>query len=433
MKNLFKAENSKLNKAENSKLISFLGKKSHLISYLIADVALVCAVLVGYHTDFSWLVFILILLTLLSSIVFCKKYNNIGVNINRMLIGAMFIFSSFLKGVDPLGTKYKMQDYFLAYKLEWMNDAALVLAVIMILAEFIVGICLLVNVLPRLATLGATLLMLFFTTITYFDAKYNLVPDCGCFGTAIKMSNWQTFFKNLVIDAVLIPVIANNKLLKNRLLTYIGQWVAATVLMIAFLWFQIYNIRHLPVIDFMDWKVGRDMSALRYDPGEIYVTYQNNQTGELQEFKTPNYPWNDTVWMKEWSWVSTRTEGGSASLGFEILDAEGEGNEPTKRLFSTENLYVFVAPYIQEFSEKDFENCRKMIEIIEKNGYNHMWITAELPEYIEEISEQYPMFYEVYFGDELELKTMVRSNPGLMLIDKGVIKNKWSRIDFPIE
>ena len=129
----------------------------------------------------------------------------------RILVGLLFIFSSFTKGVDPLGTKYKMLEYFAAYGIEWMNDAGLVLAVVMILAEFIVGICLLTNVLPRLATLGATLLMIFFTATTFFDALYNLVPDCGCFGAAIKLTNWQTFGKNIVIDAVLLPVIINNK------------------------------------------------------------------------------------------------------------------------------------------------------------------------------------------------------------------------------
>ena len=276
--------------------------------------------------------------------------------------------------------------------------------------------------------------MLFFTVTTYFDAKYDLVPDCGCFGTAIKMSNWQTFFKNLIIDSVLIPVFVNNKSFKNRLLTKVGQWIAAGVFMIAFLWFQIYNIRHLPIIDFMEWKVGRDMSdVLKYDPGENYVTYKNNKTGELREYLSPNYPWNDTVWVKEWTWVSTRNVGASESIGFLIEDAAH--NDVTEKLISTENLYVFVAPCIREFSDKDFENCRKMMEVIEKNGYNYMWITAEDPEsdYMELISEKYPMFDEVYYGDDRELKSMVRSNPGLMLIDKGLIKNKWSRIDFPLD
>ena len=405
-------------------------QKSILASYGITALALGCAVFVGLHSAYSTLLLSLIIITLCLSAIFSKRYNQAGLVINRILVGALFIFSSFTKGVDPLGTKYKMLDYLAAYGMEWMNDAALVLAVVMILAEFIVGICLFVNVLPRLATLGATLLMLFFTITTFFDAMYDLVPDCGCFGTAIKMSNWQTFFKNLVIDAVLIPIVVNNKSLKSKWLTLLGQWIFAIIFMGLFVGFEIYNIRHLPVIDFMDWKVGKDMTPKGYNAGKIFVTYENNETGETQEFESPNYPWNDSVWMSQWTFVSQRSEGGSNALGFAILDTEGE--DVTHILFDSENLYVFVAPYLEEMTEKDFDNCIKMTEVAYNQGFDYVWLTAASPEYVEKLNEEYLIFNDVYYGDELELKTMVRSNPGLMLIDNGVIKNKWSKIDFPL-
>lgn len=412
------------------KMVKF-SHKSHLASFGITAMALACAVWVGFHANFSALLLSTLLLTLTLSLLFCKKYNCTGLTINRLLVGALFIFSSFTKGVDPLGTKYKMLDYFSAYGIQWLNEAALALAVTMILAEFAVGICLFLNMLPRLATLGATLLMMFFTATTYFDAMYDLVPDCGCFGTAIKMSNWQTFFKNLIIDSVLIPLIFNNKSLVNKRVTKLGQWLFAVVFAAGFVGFEIYNIRHLPVIDFMDWKVGKDMTPEDYDAGKIFVTYRNKETAETQEFESPNYPWNDSVWMSRWEFVSQRTVGGSQTLGFAMLDAEGE--DFTHILFETENLYVFVAPYIDEFTDEDFSLCRKMIEVVENEGAEYIWLTAMLPDYIETLNEDYPMFYDVYFGDELELKTMVRSNPGLMLIDNGLIVNKWAKIDFPIK
>lgn len=406
-------------------------RKSCPASYGITAMALGCAVLVGLHHEYSLFLLLLILLTLGLSVICAKRYNETGLKINRMLVGALFIFSSFTKGVDPLGTKYKMLDYLAAYGMEWMNDATLVLAVIMILAEFVVGICLFVNILPRLATLGAAILMLFFTITTFFDAMYDMVPDCGCFGTAIKMSNWQTFFKNLVIDAVLIPIVFNNKLLKNRRLTVDIEWVLALVFMNAFLWFEVYNIRHLPVIDFMDWKVGKDMTPKGYDAGKVYVTYQNNVTGETEEFESPNYPWNDSVWMSQWTFVSQRNVGGSDAMGFAILDAEGD--DYTHILYDSENLYVFVAPYLDEMTDEDFANCEKMIEVADNQGYEYIWLTSVLPEHVGELNEKHQIFYDVYYGDELELKTMVRSNPGLMLMNKGVIINKWSKIDFPLE
>ena len=404
--------------------------KSVFLSFAITIWALICAVFVGIFPDFSWLMLVAIIFPILASLLFNGLYNKSGLTLCRELVGALFVFSSFTKGVDPLGTKYKMLDYFIAYDIQWLNDLALPLAIIMIMAEFIVGICLMLNLLPRLATLGASLLMIFFTITTYFDAKYNLVPDCGCFGTAIKMSNWQTFFKNLIIISILIPLIFNNKAFVNKRVTKLGQTLFTFIFMGLFIGFEIYNVRHLPVIDFMEWKVGKDMKPVESDePVEIYLTFKNTETGEEQEYLSPNYPWNDSIWMSQWEFVSQRQEGGSQSFGFSILNEDGD--DFTDVLFDSEKLFVFVAPYLDELTEKDIKECQRIYDFATENGFNYLWITSVNPEYVYELQDKYYMFDEVYYGDELELKTMVRSNPGLMLMDNGVILDKWSKIDFP--
>lgn len=406
--------------------------KSGFLSFAITIWALICAVFVGFFPNFSWMMLIAILIPIVGALLFSGYYNKSGLSLCRILVGALFIFSSFTKGVDPLGTKYKMLDYFIAYNIEWLNDFALTLSVFMIMAEFIVGFCLMFNLLPRLATLGATLLMLFFTTTTFFDALYNLVPECGCFGTAIKMSNWQTFFKNLIILAVLIPLIFNNKSLVNKRVTILGQTLFTFLFIGLFVWFEIYNVRHLPVVDFMDWKVGRDMKpAENPEPAEIYLTFKNIETGETEEYLSPNYPWNDSVWMSQWEFVAQRQEGGTQSLGFSILNEEGD--DYTHLLFDTEMLFVFVAPYLNELTENDFTECQRIYDFANEHGYNYLWITSVSPDYVYELQDKYDMFDEVYYGDELELKSMVRSNPGLILMDNGVIIDKWSKIDFPTE
>ena len=254
-------------------------KKTTTIPWLSILVALASAVGIYFLPEYHIWFLAILLLNLLVSFIFSKKYSSAALTICRLLVGALFIFSSFTKGVDPLGTKYKMLDYLAVYGMTWLNDFALVLAILMILAEFLVGICLITKVLPRLAVLGATLLMLFFTFTTLFDALYDLVPDCGCFGTAIKMSNWQTFYKNLVIDAVLVPLIINNKQLKNRL-GLVVQFLIGCFFAAAFLGFEIYNYRHLPVIDFMNWKVGKQMNAEPAEETRIYLIYRNKATGE---------------------------------------------------------------------------------------------------------------------------------------------------------
>ena len=389
--------------------------------------ALASAVGIYFLPEFHLWFLLILLINLLIPLIFSKKYDNAALTVCRLLVGALFIFSSFTKGVDPLGTKYKMLDYLAVYGMTWLNDFALILAMLMILAEFIVGICLITKVFPRLAVLGATLLMMFFTATTLFDALYDLVPDCGCFGTAIKMSNWQTFYKNLVIDAVLIPLIINNKKLENKMSGGM-QFAIGCVYALAFLGFEVYNYRHLPVVDFMNWKVGKQLNVETSGDADIYLIYRNKATGETQEFLSPNYPWNDSVWMSEWEFVDQRTEGGSNFLGFSALDESG--NDVTESILTTEKLLMFTSHDLADVSEKQWAKVKDVTETAEKLGYIVIWVVANEPEFVEQLREQYDFLYEVYYADELEIKPIVRSNPGLVWLDNGLVKNKWSVVDF---
>ena len=390
-------------------------------------VALASAVGIYFLPTYHFWFLAILLLNVLISMIFSKKYDSSALTVCRLLVGALFIFSSFTKGVDPLGTKYKMLDYLSVYGMTWLNGAALVLAMLMILAEFIVGICLITKVYPRLAVLGATLLMLFFTITTLFDALYDLVPDCGCFGTAVKMSNWQTFYKNLVIDAVLIPLIFNNKMLTNKLSSP-TQFIIGCAYALAFLGFEIYNYRHLPVVDFMNWKVGKQMTIETKEESKVYLTYKNKVSGETKEYLSPNYPWNDSVWMSQWEFVDQRVEGGTNFLGFSALDIEG--NDVTENILATENLLMFTSHDLTKVTEKEWNKVREITETASKQGYIVIWVVANEPEYVEELMEKYDFLYEMYYADELEIKTIVRSNPGLIWLDNGLVKDKWSVFDF---
>ena len=397
------------------------------LPWMSIGVALASAVGIYFLPEFHLWFLLILLINLLIPLVFSKKYDNAALTVCRLLVGALFIFSSFTKGVDPLGTKYKMLDYLAVYGMTWLNDFALILAMLMILAEFIVGICLITKVFPRLAVLGATLLMMFFTATTLFDALYDLVPDCGCFGTAIKMSNWQTFYKNLVIDAVLIPLIINNKKLENKM-SGGTQFAIGCVYALAFLGFEVYNYRHLPVVDFMNWKVGKQLNVETSGDADIYLIYRNKATGETQEFLSPNYPWNDSVWMSEWEFVDQRTEGGSNFLGFSALDESG--NDVTESILTTEKLLMFTSHDLADVTEKQWSKVKEVTETAEKQGYIVIWVVANEPEFVEQLREQYDFLYEVYYADELEIKPIVRSNPGLIWLDNGLVKNKWSVVDF---
>ena len=398
------------------------------IGWVSVLVAIASAVGIGFMPDYHFWFLAILLINILISLVFSGKYSKPALTVCRLLVGALFIFSSFTKGVDSLGTKYKILDYLAVYHLTWLNGLAMVMAVGLILAEFLVGICLLTKIYPRVAVLGATLLMAFFTTTTLFDAIHNLVPDCGCFGTAIKMSNWQTFYKNLVIDAVLIPLIINNKQLVNKLGSG-WQFAIGCLYAAAFLGFEIYNYRHLPIADFLDWKVGKQMNPENAEPMRIYLTYKNKVTGEKQEYLSPNYPWNDSVWMSQWEFVEQRTEGGADYLGFTALDENG--NDVTEMILSTENLLMFTSNDLTKVKEKDWQKVKAITEAADRHGFYVIWIVADEPEYLDELRMKYDFLYEAYYADEREIKTIVRSNPGLIWLDNGLVKNKWSVFDFP--
>ena len=402
-------------------------KNRNSISWISIALALATAVGIFFIPDYKLWFLLLLLANVVVSMVFCKHYEKQSLTVCRVLVGGLFIFSSFTKGVDPLGTKYKMLDYFASYHIEWLNEAAMVLAVLMILAEFLIGICLLTNVCPKIATIGGTVFMALFTTVTLFDALYDMVPDCGCFGTAVKMTNWQTFYKNLVIDAVLLPLILNVKSLKCRLKPRV-QFLIGLAYALLFTGFQIYNYRHLPVIDFMNWKVGKQMNVESEKEQQIYLTFRNKETGKTQEYLSPNYPWSDTVWMSQWEFVDQRVVGGMEYIGFTAMDEEG--NDVTDMILNTPNLLMFTSHDVSKITNEEWETIKEITETAEAKGYYVVWALAEMPERVAMLQQEHPFVSEVYYGDELEIKTIVRFNPGLIWLDEGLVKDKWSAIDF---
>ena len=391
-------------------------------------VALMSAVGIFFVPSLSAAFLTLLGLNLLMAFVFRHYYSISWLRVCQLLVGLLFIFSSFMKGIDPLGTKYKMMDYFAVYGIEWLNNLSLVLAIVMIAAEFIVGFCLTVNMLPRLATLGATLLMLFFTATTFLDAMFNLVADCGCFGEAIKMSNWQTFYKNLVIDSVLIPLIFNNKVLTNKRFGLFVQWGVSIVAVCVCGLFQLYNYYFLPAVDLLKWKVGAELNQTVGET-KIYLTYKNNATGETNEYLSPNYPWNDSVWMSEWTFVSQRSEGTDNYIGFTATDLEG--SDYTDYLISSPNVFLFVSPYLDKVTDAEFANIIDLQNQLDQTGAYYVWVTSSDEETIAMLVGDGKIRddVEVLIGDDLELKTIVRSNPGLIWLDNGKVMGKWGRID----
>jgi uncharacterized membrane protein YphA (DoxX/SURF4 family) len=170
-------------------------------------------------------------------------------NFSRVFVGLVFIFSGFVKGVDPLGFAYKIDDYFIAYGMQWAEPLSTTLSVLLCAFEFSLGVLLVLNVKPKLIAWLTLLIMVYFTGLTFYDALYNPVPDCGCFGDAIKLTNWQTFYKNIVLILFALLVFLQRKKFKSPYSQGVGLFLLLLV-PLTFIWFSAYNYRNLPMIDF---------------------------------------------------------------------------------------------------------------------------------------------------------------------------------------
>jgi uncharacterized membrane protein YphA (DoxX/SURF4 family) len=347
--------------------------------------------------------------------------------ISRFLLGIVFIFSGFVKGVDPLGTAYKIEDYLLAYQMDWALTLSLLFAFGLIAFEFSLGVMLIFNLLPKFTRWSMAILMLFFTVVTFYDALYNPVPDCGCFGDALILSNWQTFYKNIFLDFFVIGLFFYRQE-KINLSKHLA-WSLA--LFIGFLSFSYYNLQHLPLIDFRFWKIGSQVMETNKKPIELYLTYQNKNTGEKQEFLSPNFPYQDSVWLANWKYKSTREFNpniNSESIMF--FDLEGN-NATTEILGFSGKLLLFISHNLDAIDTEESEKINQVIQIADNEKIPVFLITASVGKKIDDFVEQNKIDIPVFLADDIDLKTIIRSNPGLILLENGKVINKWAVTDFP--
>jgi uncharacterized membrane protein YphA (DoxX/SURF4 family) len=349
----------------------------------------------------------------------------------RIVLGLVFIFSASMKGVDPLGTAYRVQDYLGAYSMEWLNPYSLAISIFLITVEFLLGVALLLRLKAKLAALGMLLIMIFFTVVTYFDARYNLVPDCGCFGDAVKLSNWGTFYKNIALIVLALIVFIKRRSLVVKMAGW-AQYVVLFIITGGFVWFIFYNYNHLPMLDFRDWKVGRDMKTENEDAAKTYLVYKNIETGELAEYTSENLPWKDTVWRKQWEFVDQRYDDSEVLKKHHLIIESANGNDFTTAILENPDYQLLLISYdVETASSEGMLKFSSLIETVLNQGVSVALLTATDPETLQKYFEVYSMRYPVFFSDDIELKAMIRSNPGLVLMKDGFVLNKWHYNDFP--
>ncbi len=353
------------------------------------------------------------------------------IKIVRMVLGLVFIFSSFGKGVDPLGTAYRVEDYLIAYGMEWLYPLAFTLTVLLITVEFLIGVALLLKLQKKLVAWGVLLIMLFFTVVTYFDARYNLVPDCGCFGDAVKLSNWVTFYKNIVLVTLAFIVFFWQKKTTVKMPGWL-QTVLLFLLACGSVWFVFYNYNHLPVLDFRDWKVGSNMKNSGEENVKTYVTYRSKETGELKEFLSPDYPWNDTIWLKKWEFVDQRFDESGVVRKHTLFIEDEEGNDVTQSIIENPDYQLVLTTYdLEQANGGGMIKASELYHSLDNDDISFVLLSSSAKELVEKYKQVYSIDYEVYYADDIELKAMIRSNPGLMLLHDGTVLKKWHFNDFP--
>jgi len=356
----------------------------------------------------------------------------------RILLGAVFIFSGFVKGVDPLGSTYKFTDYFHAFGTNWAVGFSFALAIILALAEFGIGIALFLNYRMKIFSWLVTLFMAYFLPFTLWIAIKNPVTDCGCFGDAFVITNWQTFYKNIVLMALAIIVLINRRKYKNKYNIYFQNGYFALILA-AFLFLEFYGYNHLPIIDFRPYKIGNNisqgMTVPPNSPTDEYrneFIYKNKATGKEKKFDDTNYPWQDTI---NWQYVSMKSilvkEGYHAPIhDFTIENSEGE-NIADFYLYDPNYTFMLVSYRLDKTSTKKQEKINALAQKTLDSGMNFICLTAASQEEIDQFKEKNHTPYEFYFCDEITLKTIIRSNPGLVLLKEGTVINKWHWRDIP--
>jgi uncharacterized membrane protein YphA (DoxX/SURF4 family) len=352
-------------------------------------------------------------------------------NLFRILVGLVFVFSGFVKGIDPLGTVFRMDDYFMAFNMPFFKPFSLYLTIVLCALEFLLGVSLVFNLWIKKTAWLLLPMMIFFTVLTYFDAFYNVVPDCGCFGDALKLTNMETFIKNLVLMAFIIPIFIWRK--KYRSLMKPSS--DATVLILtglAFLTMSVYCYTHLPLIDFMSWKVGNKVNETTRKPVIFYVTYKNKVTGEEKEYISPDYPWNDSTWLANWIFKSQRVVDPNNDNGVVLKVEDEAGNDFTSAILNNPDYqFLLVAYDLGSASTDAFHRILPFYKRAVNDGYSFVCLTSTPPQEIRSFRIANGTAFDYFNADDIVLKMMVRSNPGLILLKDGVVLAKWPFRNFP--
>jgi hypothetical protein len=325
-----------------------------------------------------------------------------------------------------------VEDYLMVFGWNALIPYALVLSYGLILLEFLLGVALFFKVFLKQTYWLVMLVMLFFTGLTYFDATQNLVSDCGCFGDAVTLTNWQTFYKNIVLLLILMVLMLGQLRFRFKSIQTRRGWLLLFFAAVLFVSLMSYNLIHLPVIDFRPWKTGQTFQSAQQIKKKVFVSYRNKKTGQVKEFLFPNYPWKDSTWMKQWTFVRQRVVENKNSQGPQLVIQDSLGNDHFQDVFVSKGYHLVLVSYnIRKAALAGFTNFEKLYPFLQKSNFPVVLLTASDFRLTDDMLHQFGFYFPVYVADEVTLKAVIRSNPGLLLLHNGKLIQKWAYRDFP--
>ncbi|WP_034889915.1 BT_3928 family protein [Gillisia sp. Hel_I_29] len=349
------------------------------------------------------------------------------VGITRIFVGILFMISGFIKLNDPIGFSFKLQEYFSAevLNLEFLAPFALAIAVILVVFELVLGVMLIIGYLPKFTLWSLLLMILFFTFLTFYSAYFNKVTDCGCFGDALPLTPWQSFYKDAFLLVLILILFFNPKLITPILVPASHRWVIFLAFMLSFL-FGYYVLMHLPLIDFRAYKIGNNIQEQMVLPedaqkAEVEYRWKFIQNGEEVVIK------NNGIYPQvkgEYLGVETKVIKEADLPAIPYFKIEKNGKDRTDEFLAEDKLIMIVAYNLRNTETQGYKEIKLLTDSALRNGYTVIGLTASGKDKQEELIEKFDLGFEFYQSDETGLKAIVRSNPGILVLNKGTITQK---------
>ncbi|MDG5492603.1 BT_3928 family protein [Psychroserpens sp. SPM9] len=356
------------------------------------------------------------------------------VNICRILVGGLFIFSGFIKLNDPLGFSYKLQEYFSydVLDLPSLMPYALGISVFVVVFEVVLGVFLLIGYKPKFTVWSLLAMIVFFTFLTFYAAYFDKVKDCGCFGDFLKLTPWQSFWKDVILLVMIVILFVGQRHIKP-LLTKFGLTVTALMSFIVCLWFGYYVLMHLPAFDFRAYKIGDNLQENMQLPPDAqkavtdYIwTYKlNGEEKTLTDRGRGPKTYDEIVGVE----TQVIEEGDVPKI--QDFSIESDDEDLTQQFLEEDKLVMIVSYSLEKSEAEGMKKLKALADRAQNKGYTVIGLTASGGPKKMEIKETYNLGFEFYLCDEKVLKTIVRANPGVVVLEKGTVTQKahWNDLE----